>query len=346
MDVLWFQEDFVSDENKMLNRQLDVEKEYLNGPERLFCILCSSPLSLSRNWYKRGALQYTSCATCGHLNGGHLETDEFLAYAYTDVESRELTKPYFDEYKSGKMFDDFELTVERIYLPKANFLRDVLLSKGMDIASVKLVDFGCGAGHFISALQKVGFKNIVGIETLQSALDISIKNGINSKILKLIDHSQTLNFLREVDCEVVTMLCVLPHLREPLKALEALKENVKCIATFQKLPKWSYASSLESIFPESRARVLGSDHTSVFSNESVRWVEKYLELNVWGEWKFGSDYLDLFRKLIIKSQGVEMSEEFREALQSQWMQIADQVQEVIDNNDQSSELHIVWATKN
>ena len=344
MDVLWFQEDFVSDENKLLNRQRDVEKEYINGPERLFCILCSSTLSSSSKWYMRGALKYTFCPTCGHINGGHLETDEFLAYAYTDAKSKDLTKPYFEEYKSGKMFDDFDLTVERIYLPKANFLRDVLVSKGMDIANLKLVDFGCGAGHFISALQKVGFKNIVGIETLQSALDISIKNGIDSKILKLIDHSQTLDFLREVDCDVLTMLCVLPHLREPLKALEALKENVNCIATFQKLPKWSYASSLESIFPESRARVLGSDHTSVFSSESVRWLEKYLELDLWGEWKFGSDYLDLFRKLIIKSQGVEMSEEFREALQIQWMQIADQIQFVIDSNDQSSELHIVWAT--
>lgn len=344
MDVLWFQEDFVSDENKLLNRQRDVEKEYINGPERLFCILCSSTLSSSSKWYMRGTLKYTFCPTCGHVNGGHLETDEFLAYAYTDAKSKDLTKPYFEEYKSGKMFDDFDLTVERIYLPKANFLRDVLVSKGMDIANLKLVDFGCGAGHFISALQKVGFKNIVGIETLQSALDISIKNGIDSKILKLIDHSQTLDFLREVDCDVLTMLCVLPHLREPLKALEALKENVNCIATFQKLPKWSYASSLESIFPESRARVLGSDHTSVFSSESVRWLEKYLELDLWGEWKFGSDYLDLFRKLIIKSQGVEMSEEFREALQIQWMQIADQIQFVIDSNDQSSELHIVWAT--
>ena len=344
MDVLWFQEDFVSDENKLLNRQRDVEKEYINGPERLFCILCSSTLSSSSKWYMRGTLKYTFCPTCGHVNGGHLETDEFLAYAYTDAKSKDLTKPYFEEYKSGKMFDDFDLTVERIYLPKANFLRDVLVSKGMDIANLKLVDFGCGAGHFISALQKVGFKNIVGIETLQSALDISIKNGIDSKILKLIDHSQTLDFLREVDCDVLTMLCVLPHLREPLKALEALKENVNCIATFQKLPKWSYASSLESIFPESRARVLGSDHTSVFSSESVRWLEKYLELDLWGEWKFGSDYLDLFRKLIIKSQGVEMSEEFREALQIQWMQIADQTQFVIDSNDQSSELHIVWAT--
>ena len=146
-----------------------------------------------------------------------------------------LKKPYDSEFSSGNMFLEFEQTVKRIYLPKAYFLRDVLESKGLDIAKIKIMDFGCGAGHFISALERAGFRNIAGIETLQSALDLCVQNGIDSGKLKLINHSQTYDVLKEMDCDVLTMMCVLPHLGEPLKALTALQENKKCVATFQKL---------------------------------------------------------------------------------------------------------------
>jgi hypothetical protein len=343
-DVLWFQEDFVRNDESMLLRQQMVEAEYVKGPIRLVCIVCSSPLDLSDKWYKRGPIRYIFCITCGHVNGSHLETDNFLTYAYTDEETTISRKPYDSEYSSGNMFKEFDQTVKRIYLPKASFLKDVLESQGLEISRIKLIDFGCGAGHFIAALEQVGFRDILGVETLQSALDLCVQNGISSEKLKLIDHSQTYSYLREADCDVLTMLCVLPHLSEPLEALNALKENIQCVATFQKLPKWSYATSIESVFPENRSRVLSSDHTSVFSVESIAWVEKQIGLSVWGEWNFGSDYLDLFRKLMAKSYTVEMTAGLRESLRLQWLQFAEEMQLVIDTSSQSSEVHIVWGT--
>ena len=83
-DVLWFQEDFVSNEESLLHRQQIVEAEYIKGPDRISCILCSSPLSLSNKWYQRGMIRYIFCVTCGHVNGSHLETESFMAYAYTE----------------------------------------------------------------------------------------------------------------------------------------------------------------------------------------------------------------------------------------------------------------------
>jgi hypothetical protein len=343
-DVLWFQEDFVRNDKPLLRRQQMVEAEYIKGPDRLSCILCSSPLSLSNKWYKRGIIRYIFCVTCGHVNGSHLETDGFRAYVYTDEVSMNSEKPYDSEYSSGNMFLEFDQTVKRIYLPKAYFLREVLESQGLDISTIKITDFGCGAGHFMSALERAGFKNIVGIETLQSALDLCVQNGIDSRKLKVINHSQTYDILRENDCDVLTMMCVLPHLGEPLKAMNALKENKKCVATFQRLPKWSFATSIESVFPENRSRVLSSDHTSIFSSESISWLEKQLGLTVWGDWNFGSDYLDLFRKLVAKSHSVEMTNELRETLRHQWLQIADEMQLLLDSSGQSSELHVVWST--
>ena len=39
--------------------------------------------------------------------------------------------------------------VNNIYLPKAKYLRKVIKEK------INLVDVGCGAGHFVSALEKL-----------------------------------------------------------------------------------------------------------------------------------------------------------------------------------------------
>jgi 2-polyprenyl-3-methyl-5-hydroxy-6-metoxy-1,4-benzoquinol methylase len=343
-DVLWFQEDFVRNEEDLLHRQQMVESEYIKGPIRLMCVICASSLDLSDKWYARGAIRYIFCATCGHVNGSRLETESFLTYAYTDEQTTNSRKPYDSEFNSGNMYKEFDQTVKRIYLPKASFLKDVLESQGLDVSKIKLIDFGCGAGHFISALEQVGFRDVIGVETLQSALDLCVRNGISSEKLKLIHPSQTYSYLREADCHVLTMMCVLPHLSEPLQAINALKENAKCVATFQKLPKWSYATSIETVFPENRSRVLSSDHTSVFSLESIAWLEKKIGLSVWGEWNFGGDYLDLFRKLVAKSYTVEMTEELRESLREQWMQFADEMQLVLDTCRQSSEVHIVWGT--
>jgi hypothetical protein len=134
----------------------------------------------------------------------------------------------------------------------------------------------------------------------------------------------------------------LVHLESPIEALVAMKKNKNTRFTFQKIPMWSFATILESALPEYRARVLGSDHTNVFTEESLAWIEKSVGLRRVASWTFGGDYLDLQRKTIAGMKKNGSSQDLINRAADELSKISNDVQLAIDTNKLSSELHVIW----
>jgi SAM-dependent methyltransferase len=338
-DVVWFHDSFESQESEYIYRQLCTENSYLNGQPRKLCILCHEEVSENSSFFLRD-VRYARCSYCGHINGMHEISSSFLEFAYTQENLDDSSKTYAKEFTEGKMSQDFLEVVRRIYLPKVKFLQEALrTSNGKNSNNLKILDFGCGSGHFVSALNLSGFTHVIGVDALAIAVDEANTHGLADKV-KLVELDSEYTILKNSELDVVTMMCVLPHLENPTKAIESMLEG-GVRYTFQKIPMWSIGSILDVSFPAHRSRVIGADHTNLFTWESIEWLENKYGLKRIGSWSFGSDALDLMRH-VRRSLTESASPDFVSWNTRYIERVLEPMQESIDLCDLSSELHVVW----
>ena len=342
-DVSWFHQDLLSKETELLAVQKRTEAKYFESPERQSCILCNSNLSGSQR-FRRNQIDFVFCEVCGHVNGNHEVTSDFVSATYTSSDSlASETGVYDDEFTQGKMASDYWEVVDRIYMAKANFLKDFVKSQKLDPASTSILDAGCGSGHFVNALLKSGFRSSKGFDSFSPAIEASRLIGqLSEDQVSLTVPEELIPILSDTDATIVSMMCVLVHLESPINALEAMKNNNKTRFTLQKIPMWSFATILEAAFPEFRSRVLGSDHTNVFTEESLAWLERKLGLKRVASWTFGGDYLDLQRKTLAGMQQNGSSKELIKRAAMELSKISNDIQLAIDTHKLSSELHVIW----
>jgi hypothetical protein len=208
------------------------------------------------------------------------------------------------------------------------------------------LDAGCGSGHFVNALKKSGFCEPKGFDSFAPAVLAAHQIGaLGTGEVSLENPESLLAQLSSTDASVVSMMCVLVHLDSPIDAIRAMKNNPLTRFTFQKIPMWSLATMLEAAFPNFRSRVLGSDHTNVFTEESLAWMEAELGLRRVASWRFGGDYLDLERKVLIAMKQNSSSQELLDRTKAQLDTIANEVQLVFDKHSMASELHVIWELK-
>src|SRR5262245_8181593 len=106
---------------------------------------CSDSLPTSRSFTELG-IDYFICNTCGHLNGGHIDTDEFCRVIYVKDDG----SAYAEDYRPIDQAA-YQSRLWDIYIPKAEFLRDALSSDGVSIDKLRAVDIGAGSGYMIAA---------------------------------------------------------------------------------------------------------------------------------------------------------------------------------------------------
>jgi 2-polyprenyl-3-methyl-5-hydroxy-6-metoxy-1,4-benzoquinol methylase len=88
----------------------------------------------------------------------------------------------------------------------------------------RLVDFGAGAGYFVSAAVKCGFHEVTGYEPSETLVGIG-NEMIGSK--KLVQHelSETVALIDASDATVASFIGVIEHVRNPREILKALSGN-------------------------------------------------------------------------------------------------------------------------
>lgn len=342
-DLYWFHEDLLKNESELLELQKQVESQYLIAPMRRLCVLCGEQLKGGES-FKRNSILFVFCEACGHVNGDHEVAPDFVNSMYTSsVSDSPQSSLYGKEFTTGKMAGDYWDVVDRIYSPKAQFLAEFLNSRSIAIEETSVLDVGCGSGHFVNALLKNGFTSARGFDSFALAIEAAQRIGnLNAEQAFVEDPNNLLTVLAQSEASIISMMCVLVHLDSPTEALKAMSKNPNTKFTYQKIPMWSFATMLEAAFPGFRARVLGSDHSNIFSHESLLWIEEELGMTRVASWTFGGDWLDLQRRVLIGMERSGSSAPLVSRVNTSLGSVANDVQQLIDRTYMSSEIHLIW----
>ena len=314
---------------EMADRMADV---LLMQPKRTVCKICGA--KLGKPLYESHRIGYIECPECGHLNSECEDTDEFASAVYIE-----------DDYSKDYSAADKESYIRRrdmIYIPKAEYLRDCLEHDGLTAGHVNILDIGAGCGYFVSAAKECGMK-AEGIEVSDSEVAYGCAMEPEMKLTH-IGLTDSIEYLKKTDANVVTAVGVLEHLVHLHENLEAIKENRNIKYLFASVPMFSFSSCFEVAFANGYNRHTGGTHTHLFTDESVEKMAEGMGFEIAYEWRFGSDINDLYRFLTVSMQK-NHTEEFSRYFSDRFVPIMDELQAIVDRSEFSSELHFVLRRK-
>lgn len=314
---------FFEQNDRHLNHVKSVNNFYKEQPSRNHCKTCSQELGEIDLLIHD--VPYSLCENCNHLNGRHEDTKEFAEFLYSDSDGEIYSKNYLQ---------DFDSRVNDIYLPKANFLREVLVDN--NIFKYSVTDIGCGGGHFVKACEDLNI-DAIGYDVNKNLIELGStllkKNKIMYKDLDLINE-----LIESTDTEVLSLVGVLEHLMDPVGALKAFKDS-KANYLYLQVPLFSFAAIQESMHDDVFPRQLNAGHTHLYTNESIQFLCDKFSLQRAGEWWFGTDMVDLFRHLHIKVNGV--TDKKSNIINTYFGNYIDDFQKVIDKEKLCSGVNMV-----
>ena len=132
----------------------------------------------------------------------------------------------------------------------------------------------------------------------------------------------------------LSLIGVLEHLQKPHKLLDFFnKSKIKYL--YFSLPLFSLSVLLEIMNQNVFPRQLSAAHTHLYTEESIKFLCKKYNLNILGEWWFGTVMSDLWRQYIVKTS-------LNDKLFDKYLKnLINDLQNVLDRNKVSSEVHII-----
>jgi len=320
---------FLENNDELLAYQKRLAMLYKGQPPRTTCMTCDAPIG-SISFIKMG-VPFSQCKRCGHLNGMHIDTDEYCEALYTVDGGKAYARSYFDPADVAQ----YDVRVRDIYLPKAEFLLDALRACGENPERLSFVDLGAGSGYLLAALDQVGIAQCQGydVSTTQIAFAKAMRPGVR---LEYHDLAAVYSIAETVvAADVVCMIGVLEHLRHPRRMLTALKANPHVRYLYLSVPLFSLSVFLELPFPRIMQRHLSGGHTHLYTEKSLQYLCDEFDFDRCAEWWFGLDVADLYRAFHLTYGDVANS----------LLPLIDQLQLGIDEKKQSSEVHMLWRLK-
>jgi SAM-dependent methyltransferase len=297
---------------------------------RTTCKICKQPLSLEIPKLISFEIEYFECNNCKHLCGKFDDEGEYSDYLYL-VNSGST---YAERYEV-----DYETRVEKIYLPKVDFLLDAIGKAGeIDSGRVSVLDVGAGGGHFLRALEVRGVP-AEGIEVNAEMVKHANHKLIKSKVTQ-ISIGEAESKILEAKASVISMIGVLEHVNSPIEIFEKFAaSDAKYL--YISVPMLSLAALLQPLNEEVFPRQLSVDHTHVFTEKSLEFLLSSCGLRKIAAWWFGSDMIDLFRMLSVIKNSEGKSKINSSLLQEYLQPVLDEMQNVLDKSKLCSELHLV-----
>ena len=299
-------------------------------PRRTVCKICKT--KLQKPLFTSHHLGYIVCEKCGHLNSEFEDTDTFASKVYVEDD---YSKNYSAADKEG-----YEKRLNTIYIPKAEFLKDCLQKEGVD--PVKILDIGAGCGYFVAAARRLHMQ-AVGVELSPSQVEYGNAMA-GEEILTHVGLTDSIDFIKRTDANVITAIGVLEHLIHLDENLEAVKENPNIRYLYASVPMFSFSTIFEAANQHCYNRHTGGTHTHLFSNESVACMAEQMGFEIAYEWRFGSDINDLYRFLTVslsKNGCTDLAGIFAD----QFVPLMDGLQKAMDEKEFSSELHFILKRK-
>ena len=323
---------FFDNNDGMLEMADGMADVLLMQPKRTKCKICGAPLG--KPLYTSHRIGYIECEKCGHLNSECIDTDEFASRVYIE-----------DDYSKNYSAADKESYIRRrdmIYIPKAEYLRDCLKHESVPAEDVSILDIGAGCGYFVSAARECGMKAL-GIEVSDS--EVSYGNAMTEeKWLTHIGLTDSVDHIRKTDANVLSAIGVLEHLVHLDENIDAIRDNTNIRYVFASVPMFSFSSCFEVAFANGYNRHTGGTHTHLFTDESVARMAERMGFEIAYEWRFGSDINDLYRFLMVSMQK-NNNEEFSRYFSDRFVPLMDELQQVLDKSEFSSELHFILRRK-
>lgn len=334
-DIIDIKQSFFENDQMLLNDNLKISKVLVNQKERIECKNCGKTLTREFDFVKHN-IPYELCGTCNQLNSLFDDTKEFANAIYVE-EITDYSKTYSPENKKTWLN-----RMEKIYLPKAHFLREVLNIENQS-DPISILDLGAGSGYFVRALKDAGFANSIGYEVSENQVKIS-EIMLEDSSVQQIELNDLLNIIGKTESEIITMIGVLEHLTNPREILKAISENNNIKYLYLSVPLFSYTVFFELLNQEHFNRHLSGGHTHLYTDESLAYMCKEFNFVILGKWQFGADAMDLYR-LNAAKLNVMMSEKMTRIFDEKMLDILNDLQLIFDKNDFSSEVHLVLKKK-
>jgi SAM-dependent methyltransferase len=252
--------EFFSANDALLHKAEAQNRLYQVQPLRLNCKLCRAPLPAPRDFTSH-TIGYKFCTACGHLNGEHEETLDFVNALYS--------RDGGAEYAKGYLGPQYAARVRHIYQPKVDFLLENL-ERGTDL---KVLDIGCGAGHFVYACLERGVR-AEGLDLNESMVDFGndqICSVFGAKPLCSAQEDEFFDRIAQSDADVISAIGVIEHFRQPDRFFEAFACSAARTVFFS-VPMFSNSVIFETVFEQVFPRQLSGAHTHLFTEPSIRWM--------------------------------------------------------------------------
>lgn len=321
-DISNLKKNFIKFNNLELKRILQINNSHNKAKKRIKCKNCEKNLT-NKILFKSFMVEYKQCNICGHLNSCFQEDQNFLNSLY----KKNSNIAFGNTYK-----DDYLKKVKKIYLPKVDFLKKVVNK------SLNILDYGCGAGHFVYALNLKKY-NAFGYEVNSNLINLAPKK-IKKKIFTSGKLVEIINS-NKIDC--LSLINVLEHLENPNEVINDFKKsNAKYM--YIAVPLFSFSVLIEHIFQKIFPRQLGGAHTHLYTEQSLKYIFKRYKLKILGEWWFGTDFADLMRSFIVQNKFYN-THNFNNLLNKFVKNYIDELQHVLDTKKKSQEVHMVLRKK-
>tara|TARA_B100000886_G_C20426564_1_gene494394 strand:- start:474 stop:1478 length:1005 start_codon:yes stop_codon:yes gene_type:complete len=317
-NIFNLKKDFIKYNNFELKRVLKINTVHKNSMERKFCKNCKKKLT-KKTLFKSFNIDYKICNFCGHLNSNFQENEKLFKTLYKKNSSLTFGNVYKNNYLER---------MKKIYIPKVNFLKTVIKKP------LKVLDYGCGAGHFVYALNSKGYQ-AYGFE-----INENMKKLVPKRIANKIFYSGDLeNVINSNNIDCLSLINVLEHLKDPDEIWSEFV-NSKAKYIYISVPLLSFSVLLEHVFSSVYPKQLGGAHTHLYTEQSLNYIFKKYKLRILGEWWFGTDIADLIRSLIVQNKFYN-TKSFNKLLDKYFNNYLDKMQNILDVSKKSQEVHMV-----
>ena len=320
-------QDFFKDNEALLHRSHAHNDLYASQPKRQTCKICQSMLPHTIDFHSHN-VDYVFCDVCSHLNGCFEDTKSFFENIYLSDEV-EYSKNYID--------DNYLQRTTDIYIPKVDFLLSTLPTKKFEI-----LDVGCGSGYFVfaSLLRNISASGLDINKSMVEFGNSQISQHSKQQPLLFVEESDFYEQIKDSNADIVSAIGVIEHLREPQKFFEAFQKS-SAQYLYYCVPMFSLTVALENVFKNVFPRQLSADHTHLFTESSISKMNNLIGVRSIGEWRFGTDIMDLYRHLLINLQTNQSSQKMIDFLHSGFGEKIDEIQSILDENHSCSEIHVI-----
>jgi 2-polyprenyl-3-methyl-5-hydroxy-6-metoxy-1,4-benzoquinol methylase len=238
------------------------------------CTLCCGKNgSVFLEW--NGDYQLIKCNSCSavtanihiELNKKHIE-DVYNESQYKSVKDNILATYHYRKQTFGQ--DRYEYCIKRLDLNESK---------------IKVLDFGCGVGYFLSILEEHKI-NAIGLEVDRHQVEFCKNNNLNvtDKNIKQLNDNQF---------DLIVMFDVLEHLVEPVKTLKELRSKLKDNGRI--IAYTPYINSFAFELMQERQNLLHPfQHVCFYSEDSLKYLAKMSRMKIEIIDHYGLDIADYF----------------------------------------------------